>query len=166
MPPVRSWMAKPWSRLPPDESSPEGTVTDPSTVTTVPSGSARAAPMSIGRGSCAASLALIGASAAIPALTAGVETAGTAANEAQTARRLAARQAWAGKLGMVRTMGSSFRVIPLLPWWGRAVPDARDSPARDAPTSRVRRQARGALYRFPAWLAVLALAEGMAALAA
>src|SRR6202035_424419 len=62
MPPVWSWMAKPSSKLL-DEKSPEGTVTDPSTVTTVPSGSWRAAPMSIGCESLAAADAGIAASA-------------------------------------------------------------------------------------------------------
>src|SRR6202035_1801995 len=46
MPPVRSWMANPSSKVL-EENAPDGTVTDPSTVTKVPSSSARAAPMSI-----------------------------------------------------------------------------------------------------------------------
>src|SRR5882724_6991373 len=46
MPPVRSWMANPWSKVL-EEKAPEGTVTEPLTVTTVPSGRARAAAMSI-----------------------------------------------------------------------------------------------------------------------
>src|ERR1700676_1018445 len=124
-------MAKPWSRVPPDENSPEGTVTDPSTVTTVPSGSARAAPMSIARGSSPAPFASIGASAAIPALASGAETAGTAANAAQTATRPATLQPWAGNMRMVRVMGISFQLISLTRYGWRAAPEASDSPARD-----------------------------------
>src|SRR5580693_3352695 len=49
MPAVRSWIAKPSSKLL-EEKAPEGTVTDPSTVTTLPSGMLRASAIEIGLG--------------------------------------------------------------------------------------------------------------------
>src|SRR5579862_7887165 len=130
MPPVWSWMAKPSSKLL-DEKSPEGTVTDPSTVTTVPSGSWRAAPMSIGCGSWAAASAGIAASA-----------------RPRTARPAARR----GRLGVsreARDMGRSSRVRTVdarRPEPGHRRAGIRIASRAAGSSGRIKENAKGMVY--------------------
>src|SRR5258708_22583148 len=94
-------MAKPSSKLL-EEKSPEGTVTEPSTVTTVPRGRLRAAPISIG---CAWSSATAAAAAAAGA-------AGAAASARQAARTPVARSS--ARVGICRETGDMRHLLCLV----------------------------------------------------